>query len=282
LAASHFQLGELTDKIGDKKEALAVHRKALALRRELAAAVGGDVETRLDVARSLAMVGGLLRETGDHAGALAAHEEQRELAERLEAEHSTDAVRSSVASSHHNIARVRPETGKPEEALVSYRQALAIRQKLADANPAVTQFQSGLAASHNSIGLELARMGKPEEALNYLEERLQVMKAKHDPDHPATLVALDGVALVYLAVAAQQAWLGQEQEWAATCERGLSLARDTKFVTLAEKVAKMCSLRPSNDKRRLAALLLARRAVELGKGNVALAWFQIARPPTAA
>ena len=36
LAAAYFQLGELTDKIGDKKEALVVHRKALALRRELA------------------------------------------------------------------------------------------------------------------------------------------------------------------------------------------------------------------------------------------------------
>ena len=70
--------------------------------------------------------------------------------------------------------------------------------------------------------------------------------------------------------------MGQEQEWADTCERGLSLARDTKFVTLAERVAKMCSLRPSNDERRRAALLLGRRAVELGKGNPALAWYQMA------
>ena len=30
-----------------------MHRQALALRRELAAAAGADVETRLDVARSL-------------------------------------------------------------------------------------------------------------------------------------------------------------------------------------------------------------------------------------
>jgi len=38
----------------------------------------------------------------------------------------------------------------------------------------------------------------------------------------------------------------------------------------------MCSLRPSNDKRCRAALLLARRAVELGKGSRDLCWFQMA------
>src|SRR5262249_43752043 len=63
LAAAYFQLGELTDAIGSKGEALAAHRKALALRRELAAA-GADVETRLDVARSLGAVGRLCSATG--------------------------------------------------------------------------------------------------------------------------------------------------------------------------------------------------------------------------
>ena len=37
LAQSYFELGDLTEKIGIKPEALAVHRKALAIRRELAA-----------------------------------------------------------------------------------------------------------------------------------------------------------------------------------------------------------------------------------------------------
>jgi hypothetical protein len=37
---------KLLDKIGDKQEALAVHRKALALRRELAEAEGADVAAR--------------------------------------------------------------------------------------------------------------------------------------------------------------------------------------------------------------------------------------------
>src|SRR5262249_26934213 len=146
------------------------------------------------------------------------------------------------------------------------------------ANPAVNQFQSDLALSHNGIGVVLVRTGKSEEAQKYIEEILQLLKAKLGADHPATLVALDAVAEVYLAVTAQQAWLGQEQEWAATCERGLSLARDTKSVKTLERVAKLCSLRPSNDNRRRTALLLARRAVELGKGDhyLMLAWFQLA------
>ncbi len=42
LAAGYFQLGELTDRIGSKPEALAVHRTALALRRELPVAGGSS------------------------------------------------------------------------------------------------------------------------------------------------------------------------------------------------------------------------------------------------
>ena len=124
LAAAYLQLGDLTDTIGDKNEALAVHRKALALRRELAAAEGADVETRLDLTRSLAKVGWLLlRGTGDLAGggsaiapvdtaaAPAAFEEQRDLAERLEAEHPTDAVRFVLALSYNRIGVGSPTWG---------------------------------------------------------------------------------------------------------------------------------------------------------------------------
>jgi tetratricopeptide (TPR) repeat protein len=176
LAAAYFQLAELTDKIGDKEEALAAHRKALALRRELAAAEGADIETWLDVARSLEKVAGLLRATGDTAGALAASEGERDLAERLEAEHPTDAVRSVLAQSHNSIGCVHWDMGKLEETLTASRKALAIWQKLAEANPAVTEFQRGFASTHDSIAIVQAMTGKPEEAVTAWGKALAIQQ----------------------------------------------------------------------------------------------------------
>jgi eukaryotic-like serine/threonine-protein kinase len=129
LADGYFQLGELTEKIGDQKEALAVHRKALALRRELAAARGADVETRLDVARSLKAVGYLLfRSTGDMAATLSAFQELRDLAAALDAESPTEAVPTQLASGHDGIGYVLLQTGKPAEALKEYQKAVDIRK----------------------------------------------------------------------------------------------------------------------------------------------------------
>jgi serine/threonine protein kinase len=170
LAEGYFQLGELTDKIGDKKEALAVQRKALALRRELAAAPGADVETRLEVARSLRAAAYLLQGTGDSAGALSAYQELRDLAAALEAESPTDAVRGQLAAGHHGIGYVLRETGKLAEALEEYQKGRDIRQKLAEANPAITAFQRDLAVSQNNIGLVLSRTGRRGEALKELQK----------------------------------------------------------------------------------------------------------------
>jgi serine/threonine protein kinase len=211
LAEGYFQLAELTDKIGDKKEALAVHRKALALRRELAAAEGADVETRLDVARSLDKVGLLLRETGDHVEALAAHEEQRDLAERLEAENPTDAVRSVLGQSHNSIGRVLRETGKPEAALLSYRKALTILQKLADANPAVTEFQTGLAWSHGNIGNVLKDTGKKEEALTEYRKASAIQEKLADAN-PAVTEFQTGLAWIYSNIGLVLTYAGKPEE----------------------------------------------------------------------
>jgi tetratricopeptide (TPR) repeat protein len=166
LATGYYQLGRLTEDIGDKTEALAVHRKALALRRELAAAPGADVEARLDVALSLQVVAGLLRQTGDRAGALAAFEELRDLAAAL----TTDAPTDYLAAAYNGIGLVLSETGKLAEALKAYAQARDLVQKLVDANPAGTRFQSDLAWSHSNIGTLLAQTGELVEALKAYEK----------------------------------------------------------------------------------------------------------------
>jgi tetratricopeptide (TPR) repeat protein len=324
LAAAYFQLGELTNKIAFMPEALAIHRKALALRRELAAAEGADVETQMDLAHSLGRVAWLAGMTGDGAAAMAAAVEQRDLAARMAAEHPTDAVRallaqshqtfgiglnktgrpgkaltehrkalaifekladsnpnvtehrSNVAASHLNIGEDLAAMGKPEEALVSGRKGVTIYKELADANPALTQLQLELAESHGSIGRALNQTGKPEEALTEYRMAVTLHQKLADANRAVTLFQ-DRASQAFLAVAGQEAWLGQEQEWAATCDRALSLAQDIKNPIVAERVAKSCSLRPSHDKRRQAAtLLLARRAVELGKGHSYFPFFQMA------
>jgi tetratricopeptide (TPR) repeat protein len=165
LAAAYFQLAELMDRIGDKKEALAVHRKALALRRELAAAEGADVEARLEVVRSLRAQGLVLWSTGDLTAALRAFEEQRHIATALETESPTDAVRAVLAQSHNAIGVLLLAMGRSAEALQALQKALAIRQKLADANPTVATYQSNLATGHHNVGHLLMQTGKREEAM---------------------------------------------------------------------------------------------------------------------
>jgi serine/threonine-protein kinase len=191
LATGYFQLGDLTAKIGDQKEALAVQRKALALRRELAAAEGVDVETRLEVARSLRAVGNLFVSTGDMAGALSAFEEQRDLAKALEAEAPTDAVRTQLAYGHHGIGFVLLQTGRPADGLKEYQKALAVQQKLADASPAVTVFQRDLAQSHFNIGHVLQDTGKLPEALEEQRKALAIRQKLADASPAVTELQRD-------------------------------------------------------------------------------------------
>jgi tetratricopeptide (TPR) repeat protein len=180
LADGYFQLGDLTAKIGDQNEALAVQRKALALRRELAAADETDVETRLDVARSLRALALLLRNAGDKAGALSAFQEQRDLAATLETGAPIDEVRSQLAYAHFGIGIVLEDMGKPSEGLKEHQKALAIRQKLLDANPAIPAFQSQLVGSHLNIGNLLRDTGQPAEALNEYQKALAIARQLAD------------------------------------------------------------------------------------------------------
>ena len=56
------------------------------------------------------------------------------------------------------------DTDKKSEAEAEYRKAIALRQKLADDYPAVTEFRSDLARSHNNLGVLLNETGRQSEA----------------------------------------------------------------------------------------------------------------------
>jgi tetratricopeptide (TPR) repeat protein len=246
LAAAYSQLGELTGKIGDGQGALEVYRKALALRRELAAAPGADVETRLDVASGLWKMGRLLQLMGNAAEARVAHEEQRDLAERLEALApidagrvmparavfdnagpaetiaTTDAVRAMLANAHHSIGNVLSSTAKFPEALDSYRKALAIYQKLADANPGNDHCQQCLAGTYTGLGVLLSRMGKWDEAMMWHREALAI-KQKLADANPGVTYLQDSLALAHnnIGIAFMQA--GKHEDALASFRNALAI-----------------------------------------------------------
>jgi serine/threonine protein kinase/tetratricopeptide (TPR) repeat protein len=222
LADGYFQLGELTEKIGDNKEALAVQLQALAVRRELAALPGADLETRLDVARSLKAIGYLRRSTGDVVATLSAFQELRDLAAALDAEAPTEAARTQLAFGHNGIGLVLISTGKPAEAIQEFQNALAIRQKLADANLAVPDFQRDLAHSHDNIGGVLNDMGKPAEALKELQKALAI-RQKLAASNPAVTEFQSDLAWTHLEIGYAMVLTGKPSEALEEHQKALAI-----------------------------------------------------------
>jgi serine/threonine-protein kinase len=83
--------------------------------------------------------------------------------------------------------------------------------------------------------------------------------------------------LLFLKVAALQAWFGQDKELAATRERCIAYAKKSKELIAAERAAKACSILPSTDREALdAALALAHTAEKAGRGTEDRVWHLLA------
>ncbi len=151
---------------------------------------------------------------------------------------------------------------------------MALYQKLADESPAVTQFRSDMAYCHDALALVLLNTGKPAEAEAEFRTALAIQQKLID-DNPSDIGLRGDQSHNYLWVAALQAWFGHDKERSSTREKFLSLAKDTEDPLLADRAAKCCSLRQADPERCEAALILARRAVERGKGSRWLVYFKM-------
>ena len=98
LAQANFELADLTDKVGRQEDALAAHRQVLVAREALAAEPGADVETKVDVGRSLTAVAWLLSAAGKTDLAEATYRKAETLlADLARSSPSTQAARAALA-----------------------------------------------------------------------------------------------------------------------------------------------------------------------------------------
>ena len=185
LAQANFELAELTDKIGRNEDALAAHRQVLAAREALAADPGADVETRVDVGRSLTAVAELLSAAGKSDEAEATYRKAEALlADLARSSPSTQAARAALANCRTEIGGLRFKTGKYVDSLVSYRLARDDQEALADAPGASKEARRDLALTYHGLGYALSQMGKPTEAEAELRKALALMQKLAD-DYPA-------------------------------------------------------------------------------------------------
>jgi serine/threonine-protein kinase len=194
LAAASLDLGELTNEIGDKQDALAAFRESLAISQELVTNHPAVAEYQHDLARSHHYLAMLLNATGQPETAQREFRQALAIEQKLaEAHPEITQYQQDLAASRNNLGIVLLTAGQPEAARREYEQALAIRQKLADAHPSVTEYQSDLVASHNNLGSHLHAIGQLEAARRELERGTAIAQKLADT-YPTITVYQHGLA----------------------------------------------------------------------------------------
>ena len=194
-----------------------------------------------------------------------------------------------------NLANSYGDAGRNAEAFRLREETLALRKARLGLDRPDTLL------SMTNLALSYAAAGRRDEPSSSARETLAMRKAKLGPDHPDTLESMNNLANSYLAggrtrealppleqysidapkatilslkVAALQAWFGQDEELAVTRKRVLANAEGAKDPFTADRAARVCSLHPPAGKADLeTAIVLGRRAVDLGKGNDWLDFF---------
>jgi serine/threonine-protein kinase len=184
LAESYAELGELIGRIGQRPEALEAYKKAVTIRRELAADVAG-ASARVEFAKALNALGWEAHQLGDHAGALAAFEEARSLAEPLATgAGATIEARRALGLAHFGAGAALASTGADGRALAAFRHAREAQQSLARGAAAVPDDHRALADTTEEIGGLLERTGGLATALVEQRGALEIRRAVA-AEHPA-------------------------------------------------------------------------------------------------
>jgi eukaryotic-like serine/threonine-protein kinase len=204
LGRAYDELGELTAKIGNVPEALTVHRKALAVRRGLAAASSSDSGAAVDVARSLVAIGRLRAETGEPTGALSSYDEASSLLGRLAGPGTMiDSIRGENARVEYWRGSALYQIGRRQEALAAFERARSVLVALAAAHPKVVDYHRLLSWCDNDTGNLLTDEGNTPGALTAYERSLQT-KQRIAEDHSDVAeyqrdlaIAIQNIANVY-------------------------------------------------------------------------------------
>ena len=129
------------------------------------------------------------------------------------------------------IGVIQNDTGRPVEALASYKQALVIKERLARDNPSNIPFQNNLAQSYLNVGV---MTDQPEEALAWFE-KCHTIRERLARENPSVTDFRAGLGWSYENLGATQKRLNRMSEAMESLEQARKIkeqvARDNPSVT---------------------------------------------------
>jgi tetratricopeptide (TPR) repeat protein len=235
LAAAAFDLGKLTDEIGDKLDAQRAHQEALAIGERLARENPSVIPFQRNLAASHSALGILQSATGRPDDALASLARALEIRERLARESPAETeLQRDLASSHTALGLLQSQSGRTYDALASYSRALGIQERLARENPAVTELQRDLALGHNNLAVLQSQTGWIDAALHSSSRALEI-RERLARENPAVTEFQHDLAISYNNHGLLQSQSGRTDDALASYFRALRirerLARENPAVT---------------------------------------------------
>jgi serine/threonine-protein kinase len=166
LADAYDRVADNSWELGLQDEALATHRRALALVEQMAATAPADPNVRASLARRHTRIGFTLRTMGRPDEALRSYEQARAILDQLARENPANAHDQEVLSwTLSNLGVIELELGRPADAIPLQRQALAIHQALVDRYPDNVHYRNDLGWCWRYLTQALAAAGDRDAAL---------------------------------------------------------------------------------------------------------------------
>jgi serine/threonine-protein kinase len=186
LGGAYAELGDLVGRIGSKDEALAILRRALDVRRALAAASPDDEAARVDVARGHNALAMLLVELGRREEARAAYGETLACLGPAAPGVASAAAMEQAARAEVGLGLEDYGSGRTSRSLDAYGRGLRLREALVRADPDRPAYRDDLAKVHGSIASASIVLGRVGEARAAYDRALGLLEglAAELPDEP--------------------------------------------------------------------------------------------------
>jgi serine/threonine protein kinase/tetratricopeptide (TPR) repeat protein len=221
LARAAGELGLLLKDLGRQDEADTMFRRAITLREKLIQEQPKALALRQGLAQTWINRGALFHARHQADDAAKAFQKALELlnadaaAERSGEPALSTRIQQTRAQALNNLGILYHQQHRPVDAEQAYRDALAVKQKLADTFPSVPRYRRDLARSFSNLGVVLWDLGRPEEAQEAYQKAIGLYErlAADFPAAPAYAIDLAGTYMNLGRLMGDKGQLEQALPW---------------------------------------------------------------------